>query len=120
MKITCTILGLIFTVAQLISQPLQDSRVAYTFVSSLFENAIIEALDDDKLSSKEEKLFTKFKNQLALKTISHFETYLTAQLKEKSVNILPLTSVENFSNNATNANGYPSIIFPKYHQEKSR
>ncbi|GLR20179.1 hypothetical protein [Portibacter lacus] len=98
---------------QLQAQSTTENRIAYSYLSGIFENGIVEQLDKSKLSSKEEKLYTKCKEKLEAITISYFEQNLTSKLKDKNMEVMPLNAVSVMGMGATNLKGNPAIFFPK-------
>jgi hypothetical protein len=113
------VLPIFFTI-NISAQDLSGKRVAYSYIYTSYENGITEALDNAKLSSKEEKLNKKFRAHLDLKVISGFETYISESFKENGVDVLPLETIKAIKD--FGLHGYPAIAFPKKtlkkHQDK--
>lgn len=95
------------------AQETTSQRIAYSYLYANFEKAIVEQLDDSKLSSKEEKLFVKFMKQLNRECIVNFESYLSQKLEELDYKVQPLNSVGVMGKSAINLDGYPLILLPK-------
>lgn len=81
---------LFFISTNCFGQTLKDKKNAFISYTTGFNPDLIESLDKSKLSSKEQKLFDKFMDELRSRYESIITEKLYKALEEKSLTVLPM------------------------------